>query len=120
MLYKMPIVFAQQETKPPKIPKIETLPGPNENMNLSETSNYLTSSLLPNVARTVTGLAATLSVIFIIVGAIQLLTAYGNDEQLGNAKKTITFALVGLIISLLSFAIVQIIFFTGFQVTQIK
>ncbi len=76
--------------------------------------------MLPQIARTVTGLATTLSVIFIIFGSIQFLTAYGNEEKFGNAKKTVTFAVIGLGISLLSFAIVQIIFFTGFHVTEIK
>lgn len=117
------VVYAQEEdatTVAPSIPNISTLPGPSSEQKLENTSNYLTSTLLPNVARTVTGLAITASVIFIIFGAIQMLTAYGNEEKLGSAKKTVTFAIIGLFISLLSFAIVQIIFFTGFQVTQIK
>lgn len=130
--FAVPIVFAQgttpvtptasttETTVAPTIPNIATLPGPNSNNKLEETNTYLTLNLLPHVARIVTGLAITLSVIFIIFGAIQFLTAYGNDEKLGNAKKGITFAIIGLIISLLSFSIVQIIFFTGFQVTQIK
>lgn len=120
--FAMPtVVFAQDETTTaPKIPNISTLPGPNSGTKLEDTSTYLTTNLLPHIARTVTGLAITLSVIFIIFSSIQFLTAYGNEEKLGNAKKTVTFALVGLFLSLLSFAIVQIIFFTGFQVTQIK
>lgn len=121
LAFAMPTVLAESKTTvAPTIPSIETLPGPDSKMKLEDTSDYLTKNLLPNIAKTVTGLAITLSVIFIIFGAIQLLTAYGNEEKLGNAKKTIMFALVGLGISLLSFAIVQIIFFTGFQVTQIK
>lgn len=107
-------------TVAPSIPQIDTLPGPSSEQKLEDSSTYLTGLLLPNIARTVTGLAITLSVLFIIFGAIQFLTAYGNDEKLSNAKKTIMFALVGLVLSLLAFAIVQIIFFTGFQVTQIK
>lgn len=127
--FVVPVVLAQgntsnstttKETIAPQIPNISTLPGPNSNQKLEDTNKYVTNSLLPNIARTVTGLAITASVLFIIFGAIQMLTAYGNEEKLGNAKKTVTFAVVGLFISLLSFAIVQIIFFTGFQVTQIK
>jgi len=117
----MPVVFAQEETTvSPTIPDIKTLPGPNSKMKLEGTSDYIRMDLLPQIARTVTGLAITLSVIFIIFGAIQFLTAYGNEEKIGNAKKTVIFAVIGLVISLLSFAIVQLVFFTGFQVTQIK
>lgn len=119
--FAMPVVFAQENTTiAPTIPDIKTLPGPSSGMKLENTNQYLTSNLLPHVARTVTGLAITLSVIFMIFGAIQFLTAYGNEEKIGNAKKTIIFSVVGLVISLLSFAIVQLVFFTGFQVTQIK
>ena len=107
-------------TVAPKIPQINTLPGPSSEQKLEDSSAYLTKLLLPNIARTITGLAITLSVLFIIFGAIQLLIAYGNEEKLTNAKKTIMFALVGLVLSLLAFAIVQIIFFTGFEITQIK
>lgn len=107
-------------TVAPTIPQIDTLPGPSSEQKLEDSGTYLTKLLLPNIARTITGLAITLSVLFIIFGAMQFLTAYGNDEKLSNAKKTITFALAGLVLSLLAFAIVQIIFFTGFEVTQIK
>jgi len=47
--------------------------------------------------------------LFIIIGGIQILTAYGNDEKITNAKKTIQYAIVGLLIALLSYAIVSII-----------
>lgn len=108
------------ETVAPSIPKISTLPGPTPETELKDVNKYLNFNLLPNIARVVTGLAATASVIFIIFGSIQFLTAYGNEEKLGNAKKTVTFAIIGLFISLLSFAIVQLIFSTGYNIMLVK
>jgi len=107
------------DTIPPKIPNIKTLPGPNSKQKLEYAEKYIISGILPQVARVVVGLTTTFSVIFLIFGAIQLLTAYGSEEKLGNAKKAVTFAIVGLAISLLAFAIVQIVFFTGFHITKI-
>ncbi|MBI4994243.1 hypothetical protein HZC21_01190 [Candidatus Peregrinibacteria bacterium] len=40
------------------------------------------------------GLAAATSVIFIIVGGLQMHLAFGNDEAVGTAKKTLTWALL--------------------------
>lgn len=50
-----------------------------------------------------------MAVLFIIIGGIQILTAYGSDEKISSAKKTITYAIVGLLIAILSYAIVTII-----------
>lgn len=55
------------------------------------------------------GLAAATAVIFIIVGGLQMHLAFGNDEAVGTAKKTLTWAIVGLVIAILSVGIVRII-----------
>lgn len=70
---------------------------------------YLGGVLLPTITRIVIASAGASAVIFMIIGGIEMLTAYGNDEKIANAKKTITYALVGLVIALLSYAIVTII-----------
>lgn len=65
--------------------------------------------LLPTITTIVVGASAGASVLFIIIGAIQMLTAYGNDEKISKGKQTITYAIVGLVIAILSYAIVTII-----------
>jgi hypothetical protein len=106
-------------TTAPKIPEIKTLVRPDA-PDVSQISPYLSGTFLPRVARTVVSFGIGASVIGLILGAIGMLTAYGNDEKYGNAKKGVYFSIIGLIICLLSFAIVQLIFFTGFQAGQIK
>ena len=48
-------------------------------------------------------------VLFIFYGAFLYFTAYGDEARATQAKKTITYAIVGLIIALLSFAIVSFV-----------
>jgi hypothetical protein len=70
---------------------------------------YLRGGYLPEITTTVISAAGVAAVLFIIVGGIQILTAYGSDEKIGKGKKTITFAIVGLVIAILSYAIVSVI-----------
>lgn len=48
------------------------------------------------------------SVFFLIVGGYKMIMSQGNEEKLLNAKRTIYWAVVELIIALLSFSIVAI------------
>lgn len=102
--------------RPPIIPA-----GTSEALNIPSISNqqlkdknttpeqYVQGVVLPTLTQTIIALAGGLSFLFIIIGGIQILTAYGNEESLSNGRKTVTFAIVGLVISLLSYAIVSII-----------
>ena len=101
--------------KPPIIPAgaLETekhllIPNPGKTSGVPE-ENFFRNVFLPDLTRTVITLAGGLAFLFIIVGGIQILTAYGNDEQVTAGKKTITYAIVGLVIAILSYAIVAII-----------
>lgn len=51
----------------------------------------------------------SLSVLFIIIGGIRMSTAAGNQSTFTKGKNTIQWAVVGLILSVLSFSIVAII-----------
>jgi NADH:ubiquinone oxidoreductase subunit 6 (subunit J) len=46
------------------------------------------------------GVFAAVAIIVIIVAAINFATSEGNPENISNAKKTIIYALIGLIIAL--------------------
>lgn len=53
-------------------------------------------------------LSASLAVLMIMWAGIQYLTAYGNEDKTASAKKTITWALVGLAIVALVFTILEV------------
>jgi len=107
-------------TPPPIIPAgvdADRLVLPHSTDTANE-GDYLTDIYLPAITKSIIGLAGGMAFLFIIIGGIQILTAYGEEEKIGNAKKTITYAIVGLIISLLSYAIVSII--SGIQLSPPK
>ncbi|MEZ4180338.1 MAG: pilin [Candidatus Doudnabacteria bacterium] len=55
-------------------------------------------------------IAFLIAVIFLIYGGFQYIFAGGNDDAAGKGSKTITNALIGLVIIVLSFIIVQIVY----------
>lgn len=63
------------------------------------------ASLLGNAIGWFIGIAGVISVIFIVVGGISYMTAAGDPSKLQKAKATIYYALIGLTIVGLSFAI---------------
>ncbi len=107
-------------TKPPIIPEgtnVQTKPATGQ-IDIStlklpgvgkDNPQALQQDVIPAFTNIVIGLTGGLSLLFVIIGGIQILTAYGSEEKIGAAKKTITWALAGLLIAILSFAIVQII-----------
>lgn len=53
--------------------------------------------------------AASITVIFLIVGGFQYVAARGNEEATEKAKKTITGSIIGLVVIVLAYAIVSIV-----------
>ena len=65
------------------------------------------------------GLAGIVLFILLIVGGFQFITSGGDPKAAEGAKKTITSAIIGLIVILVSFIILVIIRnITGVDVTQ--
>lgn len=52
------------------------------------------------------GLIGAISILMLVWGAYQYFTAYGNEEKAQAGKKTITWSIVGLVVSLLAWAMV--------------
>ncbi len=51
-------------------------------------------------------LAGAVAVLFIIIGGFQYVSSAGNPESVAKAKTTILYAVIGLIVAILSYAIV--------------
>lgn len=49
--------------------------------------------------------AITCTIIFVFYGAFQYFTAYGDENKATNAKKTLTYAFIGLLISFMAMGI---------------
>ncbi len=67
------------------------------------------SELILGVINILLAIVGMLAVLFVIIGGIRYVTAHGNEEQAEGAKKTILHAVIGIILVILSFAIITII-----------
>ncbi|MDA1060178.1 MAG: hypothetical protein O3B47_00085 [bacterium] len=59
------------------------------------------------------GFLGLLAVIMIIYGGVSYVTSAGNDEAVGKAKKIIMYAVIGIILILLSFVLVRAVLGAG-------
>lgn len=62
-----------------------------------------------NITNWVLGFVSILAVLFLIWGGLQYLTASGNEEKIENAKNTITYAILGLVIAGIAYAAVVVV-----------
>ena len=76
-------------------------------------SGVATLSCLPTVFQNIVTaaliFAGITAVIFIIIAGYKFMTSGGDPKQVEGARKTMTYAILGLILILLSFAIVRFI-----------
>lgn len=112
----LPLSFALAATNPPPIIGGTLLPGVNAGISQQAGSNqgekelnWLQNVFFKNTINKLIGWTAALSVVFLIIGGYQYLTAFGSDDQIKKAHKTITWSLVGVLLAMLAFAIVQIV-----------
>ncbi len=59
------------------------------------------------------GFLGLLAVIMVIYGGVTYVSSAGNDEAVGKAKKIIMYALIGIVIILLSFVVVKAVLEAG-------
>ena len=67
------------------------------------------SAIIITIINILLSIAGLLAVIFLIVGGFRYITAGGNEETAEAAKKTITNAIIGIVIVILAFVIVRVI-----------
>lgn len=63
--------------------------------------------VLINTINVIIYAAGSIAVIMIIIGGIRYMTAVGGEDEIGNAKKMILYAALGLLIIIFAFVIVQ-------------
>lgn len=67
------------------------------------------TALVVNIMKGFLGIVAVWAVAFIVIGGFRMVISSGNEEAVLVAKKTITWAVLGLLIAVLSFAIIAIV-----------
>lgn len=79
-----------------------TLPNP-----LGNTTTF--AGLISNIFTYLLNILASLAVLMIVYGGIVLLTSAGNESKIGNAKKILFYAVVGLGVALLGTGLIELI-----------
>lgn len=69
--------------------------------------NATVYSVLFQIIRFILGLVAFIAILILIWGGIKFMTATGNEERVRSAKSTIIWAIVGIVVILLSFVIIE-------------
>ena len=67
------------------------------------------SNILKNATNVVLFIAGALAVIMIIYGSIRFMTAHGNEKQVESARLIVTYSVIGLIIAILAYALVNFV-----------
>lgn len=67
------------------------------------------SEIILKVINVLLAVAGLVAVIFLIVGGFRYILAGGNEESAESAKKTITNAIIGIVIIILAFVIVRVV-----------
>ena len=67
--------------------------------------------IITNVINVLLGIVGVVAIIMVIVGALRMVLSAGNEKTVADARNTILYAVIGLIVAILAFAIVN--FITG-------
>ena len=78
------------------------------NTNVSSTDNTLWENI-QNIINAVIGVLGIVCVIVIIIGGINYMTSSGDSGKVKKAKDTILYGVIGLVICVLAFAIVNFV-----------
>lgn len=88
--------------------------GPNagvyvEDISGCQQSGKTVDGLVKNVINLMLGLIGLLSVIMIIYAGLKYVISEGDSTKIKQAKQILTYAIVGLVVALLAFAIVNFV-----------
>jgi hypothetical protein len=103
--------FGNENEAPINLPFVSTL----ENSTSAQQS---ASILLLRATQILLGLAATVAIFFIVYGGFTMIRARGEEDTIKKGKETLTYAVVGLILAILSYSVVVNIANLIFQLIQ--
>lgn len=64
---------------------------------------------LANITSWLLGLVGFLAFLALVVGGIRMITAFGNEQGVEKAKEIIKWAVIGLALVILSYAVIRIV-----------
>ena len=73
-------------------------------------SNFDLASLFKTIINYALGIAFFVAVIYLIYGGFLYITSAGNEESATKGKNSVVYALIGIVIIVLSFVIVSVVY----------
>lgn len=70
-----------------------------------------TGNQLQYILQIVCAVLAVVAVLMIVISGLRFITAQGNPQEVGKAKNTIVYALIGLLVAVVAQAIVSLVLF---------
>ena len=65
--------------------------------------------LASDVVTILISVSAAISIIFIMIAGIKFVTSSGDEKKLASASSTLTYAIIGLVVTILAFMILRIV-----------
>lgn len=97
---------ASAQEGPPPLPEPPPLPG-NTGTIQSPIPFITLQTLLTNVIGYLLGLVGLIALLAIIIGGIKIILGFSNEDQVKQGKNIIKWAVIGLVIVLGAYAILQ-------------
>lgn len=89
----------------------------NTDYGTSSEAETAVTSRVNRIINVAIGIIGLLAVIMIIVSGFQMTTSAGNPAKVAKAKNTLTYAVIGLVIALLAYAIVNFVLASVFNMS---
>lgn len=89
----------------------ETCSGPNSSNEIcsSADDNAEANTLMRSIIQTLIFLIAAIAVIMIVIGGFKYVTSNGDTNQTTSAKNTILYSVIGLIVAIMAYGIVEFV-----------
>lgn len=68
-----------------------------------------TQNFIKNIIQILVGISAAIAVVFVVIGGLKYITSSGHPEKLENAKKTLLYSGIGLVVVLAAYALVDVV-----------
>ncbi|OIP22673.1 hypothetical protein COX95_01625 [bacterium CG_4_10_14_0_2_um_filter_33_32] len=89
----------------PVLAKIDPPVNPNNNPLPTKTL----PEIIYSISNSLTLLVGVIAILFIIIGGFQYITSAGNPDNIGKAKNTILYGIIGIIVVLCAWLIVKFV-----------
>ncbi len=85
------------------------LPGPSGDADTKGIQDYLTGKFLPAITNWFLVILTMLAVVIVIIGGMMFIASGGDEEMYKKGRDTVLWAIIGVVVAILSYAIVKFI-----------